>query len=201
MADVQTRIDQFKKMASDDPGNELGHFSLGKAYLDGNRPAEAAECFERVIQISPTHSKAYHHLAQALLAVGRQDEAIARLTAGVTVAHERGDVMPRDAMSTMLKELGAPVPELATTARPAQPVGEGMVLCKRCGKEGKKLAKPPFRSPFGQQIYENICHDCWQQAIGMGTKVINELRLPLNDPAANKIWDQHIREFLNLPGT
>ena len=32
----------------------------------------------------------------------------------------------------------------------------------------------------------------------MGTKVINELRLPLSDPQAQKVWDQHIREFLNL---
>jgi hypothetical protein len=28
--------------------------------------------------------------------------------------------------------------------------------------------------------------------------VINELRLPLSDPQAQKMWDQHIREFLNL---
>jgi Fe-S cluster biosynthesis and repair protein YggX len=32
----------------------------------------------------------------------------------------------------------------------------------------------------------------------MGTKVINELRLPLSDPQAQKIFDQHMREFLNL---
>jgi hypothetical protein len=32
----------------------------------------------------------------------------------------------------------------------------------------------------------------------MGTKVINELRLPLSDPQAQKLWDQHVREFLNL---
>jgi hypothetical protein len=28
--------------------------------------------------------------------------------------------------------------------------------------------------------------------------VINELRLPLADPQAQKMWDQHVREFLNL---
>ena len=32
----------------------------------------------------------------------------------------------------------------------------------------------------------------------MGTKVINELRLPLNDPQAQKLDDQHMLEFLNL---
>jgi len=28
--------------------------------------------------------------------------------------------------------------------------------------------------------------------------VINELRLPLSDPQAGKIFDHHMREFLNL---
>jgi len=36
------------------------------------------------------------------------------------------------------------------------------------------------------------------EAIKMGTKVINELRLPMNDPQAQTIWDQHIRAFLGL---
>ncbi|CAA9413769.1 MAG: hypothetical protein AVDCRST_MAG64-2478, partial [uncultured Phycisphaerae bacterium] len=40
MADLDTRIEQFRKMASDDPGNELGHFSLGRALLDAGRDAE-----------------------------------------------------------------------------------------------------------------------------------------------------------------
>jgi hypothetical protein len=28
--------------------------------------------------------------------------------------------------------------------------------------------------------------------------VINELRLPLADPQAQKVFDQHMKEFLNL---
>jgi Fe-S cluster biosynthesis and repair protein YggX len=80
----------------------------------------------------------------------------------------------------------------------AQPVGEGQVLCKRCGRVATRLAKPPFRNAFGQEIFENTCTDCWREAIGQGTKVINELRLPMSDPQAQKQWDIHIREFLNL---
>jgi Fe-S cluster biosynthesis and repair protein YggX len=72
------------------------------------------------------------------------------------------------------------------------------VMCKRCGRAGPRLAKPPFRNSFGQEIYDSTCAACWREAIGMGTKVINELRLPMSDPQAQKVWDQHIREFLNL---
>ena len=32
----------------------------------------------------------------------------------------------------------------------------------------------------------------------MGTKVINEMRLPLADPRAQKIFDDQMLEFLNL---
>ena len=79
------------------------------------------------------------------------------------------------------------------------PNGEDVLRrCKRCGNVGPKLKKPPFKNAFGQAIFENTCYDCWQLAIRQGTKVINELRLPLNDPQAQSIWDQHIKEFLNL---
>ena len=42
-----------------------------------------------------------------------------------------------------LQELGAPVPELASkAAAPATAVGEGQVLCSRCGRVMPKMANP-----------------------------------------------------------
>jgi Fe-S cluster biosynthesis and repair protein YggX len=101
-------------------------------------------------------------------------------------------------MIAMLQELGAPVP--AEQAAAPRDVGKGEVVCKRCGRVGPQLVRPPMRGAFGQEVFENICASCWREAIGVGTKVINELRLPLDDPQAGKVWDQHIREFLNLSG-
>jgi len=43
------RLEQFKKMAADDPNNELGHFSLGRAYLDAG-PTHAAEALKELTQ-------------------------------------------------------------------------------------------------------------------------------------------------------
>lgn len=199
MADsnLQSRIEQFRKMAQDDPGNELGHFSLGRAFLDAGQDAQAVQSLERALAINPNLSKAYQLVAAALLRQGQRQPAIDRLTEGVRKADERGDIMPRTEMLRMLGELGAPLPEIKTQSAPIA-VGEGQLHCKRCGNVGNRLAKPPFRNAFGQEIFENICADCWREAIGMGTKVINELRLPMNDPQAQKLWDSHIREFLNL---
>jgi Fe-S cluster biosynthesis and repair protein YggX len=198
VSEAASRIEQFRKMAHDDPDNELGHFSLGKALLDAGEFDQAVTSFDRALAINANLSKAYQHLATALLRLNQRERAIERLTAGVKVADTRGDMMPRTEMTKMLQDLGAPVPELASAKAATAPVGEGQVKCKRCGKVQSKLPGPPMRNAFGQQIYENICASCWREAIGMGTKVINELRLPMNDPQANKIWDQHIREFLNL---
>ena len=196
MAD-NSRIEQFRKMATDDPGNALGHFSLGRELLSAGMAAEAVPSFERVLEIDANLSRAHQLLASALLKLGRRDEAVSRLTEGVKVAASRGDVMPRNEMARMLSDLGAPVPETGP-ARQAVDVGEGQVQCKRCGRVAARLPRQPMRNDFGKEIYENICADCWREAIGFGTKVINELRLPMNDPQASKLWDQHVKEFLNL---
>lgn len=197
MAESTGQIERFRKMAEADPNNELGHFSLGREYLQIGRFDEARQSLERCLAINPNISKAYQLLATALLNLNQQDEAIARLTEGAKRADERGELMPRNEMTRMLSELGAPVPQFKNAAA-EQPAGEGEVHCIRCNRTGKKLPRPPFRNDVGQQIFEKVCADCWREWIGMGTKVINELRLPLADPQAQKIYDQHMLEFLNL---
>ena len=198
MPDINTRIEQFRKMANDDPDNELGHFSLGKAYMEAGMWDAAIAAFERVLELKPEMSPAYRLSAEALLKRGQRDLAVERLTRGVEVAHQRGDMLPRNDMVEMLKELGAPVPSLGSAAAAEQPVGEGQVRCARCHQVGPKTARPPFKNDLGRQIQQSICQPCWREWVAMGTKVINELRLPLNDPAAQKVYDQHMKEFLNL---
>ena len=199
-AQAQARIEQFRKMAEADPGNELGHFSLGRAYLDAGMWGEASGAFARAIELNGNLSKAYQLMAEAQLKAGQRDLAVMTLTKGVDVAHTRGDMMPRNAMIQTLKELGAPVPGAAREAAAAGPVtvGEGQVHCARCGRVMPKMASPPFSNAQGRMIQEKICGECWREWIGMGTKVINELRLPLSDPQAQKVFDQHMLEFLNL---
>jgi Fe-S cluster biosynthesis and repair protein YggX len=200
MSDVNAlneRIEQFRKMAEADPQNELGHFSLGRALLDAGNAPEAAKSFQRVIAINPNIGKVYQLLAQAQLQQNQRDYAIDTLKTGIRTADRRGDLMPKNDMIKMLKELGIDASEFEA-AKPTQAAGEGEVLCSRCGMVKKKLPAPPFSNQMGKDIYAKVCADCWREWIGMGTKVINELRLPLSDPQAQKIFDQHMIEFLNL---
>jgi len=197
MPTTQERIEQFKKMASDDPKNELGHFSLGRAYLDAGQNEEAVKSFEHALVLNNKLSKAYQLIAKALLAQNLKDEAIERLNQGVMLADERGDLLPRNEMVGMLKELGAAVPALKSGERKIE-VGEGQVLDRRTGQPGARMPKAPFKNKMGQLIFDNASADSWREWIGMGTKVINELRLPLSDPQAQKIYEDHMLEFLNL---
>ena len=189
-------IERYRAKAEADPNDEIAHFALGRALLESGDAAEAAKSFQRVLALNPNISKAYQLLGDAQLKTGHRDYAIQTLTEGVNVAHRRGDLMPKNEMSKALADLGAPVPKFADPSTVA--VGEGEVFCKRHGGTGPRLPKPPFRNDCGKEIYDNTCANCWKEAIAFGTKVINELRLPLADPQAQKAWDQHIRDFLNL---
>ncbi len=201
MSEINERIERFKKMAEADPQNELGHFSLARALMDAGQYSAAIEPLRKVISIDASRSKAYQMLGECLTKEGKTGEAVATLTEGVKIADSRGEMLPRNDMVEMLKGLGAAVPQFKTASAPAQQAGEGQVLCRRCGKLAPKLASQPMRNDFGRLVFENTCTACWREAIGMGTKVINELRLDLSDPRAQKAWEQNIREFLNLPAS
>jgi Fe-S cluster biosynthesis and repair protein YggX len=193
------QITELRRRTESDPNDEIAHFSLGKALVESGdvaAVADGAKALQRVIALNPNIAKAYQLLGDAQIKTGHRDYAIQTLTEGVNVAHRRGDLMPEKEMSKMLADLGAPVPSFADPTK--TPVGEGEVFCKRHGGVGPRLERQPFRNDFGKEIYENTCANCWKEAIAFGTKVINELRLPLADPQAQKAWDQHIREFLNL---
>ena len=190
------RVEQFRKMAADDPDNELGHLSLGRELLRAGKPADAAESFRRTLEINDKFSKAYELLGQALRDLGRDADAATVLKRGVQVAADRGDRMPREAMEKQLTEMGETLPDVAETRQVK--VGEGQVLDARTGEPGPRLPRQPMKGTLGRVIYDNVSATSWQEWIGMGTKVINELRLPLSDPKARATYDEHMIDFLNV---
>lgn len=195
------RIEQFRKMAEADPENELGHFSLGRALLDAGRHQEAIGSFQRVIGINPQNSRAYHLMAVAQKEAGDKSAALATLRKGCEIAHARGDLMPRNDMAALMRELGEEPPafeEAQGIAAAAAPVGAENIICRRCGQARPRMAERPFKGPLGEQVWANICQSCWGDWIRMGTKVINELRLDFAIPRHAEVYDQHMREFLNL---
>src|ERR1700682_658803 len=116
MISLQDRIDQFRKMAQDDPENELGHFRLGQLLMEAGQLDDAVGSFRRTLELSPQFSKVYQLLAACLIRLEQREEAIRVLHEGLAVADERGDNMPRDEMAKMLGQLGQPVPATKKTS-------------------------------------------------------------------------------------
>jgi Fe-S cluster biosynthesis and repair protein YggX len=201
--DLTKRIEQFQKMSEADPNNELGHFSLGKAYLEAGRHTEAATSLSRALALNPSLSKTYQLLGEVWIGAGDRAKAIDVLSRGVQVADEQGDRAPLMAMTAMLKNLGASVPALksAQAVRPPHEATGAAGIgfrCTRCGRPGGQLERPPFKGEVGERIARRICRDCWREWIAMGTKVINELGLVLSRPEAQATYDQYMIEFLQL---
>ena len=215
MSDLERRISQFANMAQADPDNEMAHFSLAKALMEAGRTEDAAASFVRCTELAPQMSKAFQLAAEAYQKLGNSDMAAQLATRGFTIAAERGDLMPRNAMGELLKSMGKDVPEVAGKKPGAiggdvdllsggkakkydGPIPEGAFVCQRTGRPGTKLARPPFRGAVGEWIQQNITKETFDTWIAQGTKVINELRLDLSREQDEEVYDQHMREYLGI---
>ncbi|MGF1578419.1 MAG: Fe(2+)-trafficking protein [Gemmataceae bacterium] len=204
MNELDQRITQFEKMANDDPENELGHFRLGKLYMEAERFDDAVKSLNRTLELSPQFSKVYELLGSSLMKLDRKDDAIETLKKGFEVADERGDNIPRDAMADMLVELGQPKPEPTRTEGPSSAGGEDTGF--RCatpgcpaGTHAAQLPEAPFPDELGEQIHAKVCGMCWSNWLGnLSVKVINELHLDLSTDKGQDLYDQYMKETLGL---
>ena len=77
-------------------------------------------------------------------------------------------------------------------------VEQGDFQDRKTGAMGTQLARPPFRGAIGAWIYENISKQTFDDWIGMGTKIINELRLDLSRDEHDAVYDYAMRVYLGL---
>jgi len=194
---LNQRIAQWENMVAEAPDG-MSYFSLGNAYKEAGRAEEAARAFRKAIEHDPNLSRAYQLLGQLLVKDEADDQAREILTRGYTIAAEQGDVMPQRAMGSLLEKIGAPVPEVETPQEEEVELGDDAVLDRRTGKPGPRLPDPPMRGPLGRFIYDHYSQPTWQQWIGQGTKVINELRLDFSNVEHQHIYDLHMMEWLGF---
>ncbi len=196
---IEQRIAQWEQMAREAP-DDMAYFSLGSAYRDAERFEDADAAFAKAIELNPQMSRAYQLRGQVLIKLGREQEAADLLTRGYKIAAERGDVMPQRAMASLLQKLGVPLPETQDPQAKKQQVEASgdTVLDKRTGEPQPRLAGPPMRGPLGRYIYDHFGQFTWQQWIGQGTKVINELRLDFSNAQHQDVYDQYMMEWLGI---
>ncbi|MFN3586366.1 MAG: oxidative damage protection protein [Moraxellaceae bacterium] len=72
-----------------------------------------------------------------------------------------------------------------------------MVMCRKLKQELEGLAFPPFPGPVGQQLFETVSKEAWQQWLRHQTMLINENHLNVMDPAAQKFLAEQREKFLD----
>ncbi|MBB6430810.1 Fe(2+)-trafficking protein [Algisphaera agarilytica] len=199
MSTTDERIAQWEKMAAEAP-DDMAYFSLGNAYKEAERWDDAAKAYGQAIGLNQGMSRAYQFLGESLIKAGRENDAKPMLVKGYKTAAERGDVMPQRSIGEMLKRIGEELPEVEdAAAKKAEVEASGnMVLDRRAGQPQPRLADPPMRGPVGQFIYDHFGQITWNQWIGQGTKVINELRLDFSNVAHQDLYEQHMLEWLQV---
>ena len=121
------------------------------------------------------------------------------MTTGFEAAARRGDVMPQKAMGALLEKLGRPVPQVEVPSQQPQAAVSGdVVIDRRTGQPGTRMADPPMKGPLGRFIYDHYSQETWREWIGQGTKVINELRLDFSNEAHQQVYEQQMKEWLQI---
>ena len=69
------------------------------------------------------------------------------------------------------------------------------VHCSKLNKELPGLEKPPFPNALGQRIADEISQEAWQMWMTYQTKLINELKLRVFEPEAQKVLQEHAQDF------
>ena len=186
MSDINDRIERFENMAMADPTNDMAHFSLGSAYLDAQRFAEAAASFQTCVELNADMTRALELGGSALMQAGNAAEAETLLRKGYMQASSRGEMRVKEGIETLLKTANLPIPEMEMGGT-AKSVG------------GKPLEQAPLPGVIGDWIGKNIMTDAWEGWIAQGTKVINELRLDFSREEDQKVYEDYMVEFLSIP--
>ncbi|MGJ0493195.1 oxidative damage protection protein [Methylobacter sp.] len=71
-----------------------------------------------------------------------------------------------------------------------------LVKCVKLGTEAEGLDAPPFPGPKGQEIFEKVSKQAWQQWLSKQTMLINEYKLASFDPKARAFLAEERRKFL-----
>ena len=71
------------------------------------------------------------------------------------------------------------------------------VFCRRLQQELPGLDAPPFPGPKGQEVFETVSAQAWEEWQNLQTMLINEKHLSLIDPEARKYLTEQMWRFFN----
>ena len=76
-----------------------------------------------------------------------------------------------------------------------QQQGGRKVFCVKLGRELPGLEEPPFDSPLGQRVYEQVSAEAWRQWGEYCKMVLNEYRLNPANKADQEVILKHMEQY------
>jgi Fe-S cluster biosynthesis and repair protein YggX len=71
------------------------------------------------------------------------------------------------------------------------------VHCRKYGRDMEGLDAPPLPGKRGQEIFETVSRQAWQEWQAHQTRLINEKHLNMMDPAARAYLSEQMQRFLD----
>lgn len=100
------RLQSLLKMLESEPDDAFCLYGVAQEYAGRDDHAQAESFYLKAIAADPTHAYSRFHLARTLEAMDRDEEAIAVLREGRTVAQQTGDGHAASEIEGFLLELG-----------------------------------------------------------------------------------------------
>jgi thioredoxin-like negative regulator of GroEL len=100
-----SRRERLEAMLKEDPTDPFLRYGLAMEYVGAGNDDIAARHFADLLKASPDYVAAYFHAGQALVRLGRDDEARAILQKGIGAAQKKGDSHAASEMQGFLDTL------------------------------------------------------------------------------------------------
>lgn len=71
------------------------------------------------------------------------------------------------------------------------------VFCRKYQKELPSMARPPLPGPKGQQLFDTVSQQAWQEWQQLQTQLINEKHLSLIKPENRRYLLEQMEAFLD----
>ena len=86
---TNNRIEQLKKMLSDNANDSLTKYMLALEYRELGEQEKCLELFEQIIENDPNYTAVYYHLGKLYEDIGRREEAETTYLTGMQLVQDK----------------------------------------------------------------------------------------------------------------
>jgi predicted Zn-dependent protease len=102
---AKSRQEQLEELLRDDPNDPFLRYGLAMEHVSAGDDEGAVGRFRELLAASPGYVPAYLQAGQALVRLGREEEAADVLRAGMAAAHKAGDAHAHGEMAGLLDSI------------------------------------------------------------------------------------------------